>query len=338
MQDYQDEKEKRLAMLKRRKKLKRKRCIFWSFVIVLLIISAVLGNRAAAFRWGLQNTLELMNKDVDTNLSSITEELLKGTSVKDDDIISILLIGADKRESWKEAGRSDSCMIATIDMKHNKLKLTSLMRDMYLEIPGYGKHKFNAAYSYGGVELMYKTIVANFGITVDGYVLVDFEAFKSVIDTLGGVDVKLTDDEYNYLMKAYHRTSVLKLKQGNNKMNGTQALAYCRIRQDIRGDFGRTERQRYVISQILAAMKKEPLSKWYETAEAVMPLMTSDMDADTILEYMKCVVLMGTTDIEQLRIPVDGSYTNESVGAQKVLGVNLESNIQAYNQFILDNE
>ena len=62
------------------------------------------------------------------------------------------------------------------------------------------------------------------------------------------------------------------------------------------------------------------------------------MDADTILEYMKCVVLMGTTDIEQLRIPVDGSYTNESVGAQKVLGVNLESNIQAYNQFILDNE
>lgn len=334
MQDYQDDKEKRLARLERRKRLKRKRCVFWSFVIVLLIISAVLGNRAAAFRWGLQNTLELMNKDVDTNLSSINEELLKGTSVKDDDMISILLIGADKRESWKEAGRSDSCMIATIDMKHNKLKLTSLMRDMYLEIPGYGKHKFNAAYSYGGVELMYKTIVTNFGITVDGYVLVDFEAFKSVIDTLGGVDVKLTADEYNYLMKAYHRTSVLKLKQGNNRMNGTQALAYCRIRQDIRGDFGRTERQRYVISQILAAMKKEPLSKWYETAEAVMPLMTSDMNSDTILDYMKCVVLMGTTEFEQLRLPVDGSFSNGTAGGQKVLNVDLETNIQAYNEFI----
>lgn len=336
MQESSSEKEKRMVRLKRKKRLRRKRCIFWSFVSVLLIISAILGNRAAAFRWKVQNTLELMNKDDDTDLSLVNEELLSGTNVKDDDIVNILLIGADKRESWKEAGRSDSCMIATIDMKHDKLKLTSLMRDMYVDIPGYGKHKFNAAYSYGGVELLYKTIVANFGITVDGYVLVDFEAFKSVIDTLGGVDVKLTVDEYNYLMKAYHRTSVLKLKQGNNKMNGTQALAYCRIRQDVKGDFGRTERQRYVISQILAAMKKQPLSKWYETAEAVMPQMTTDMSADTIYDYMKCVVLMGTTELEQLRIPVDGSYTNESAGRQKVLGVNLDTNVQAYKKFVYE--
>lgn len=329
-----ENREKRLARIGHRKKLRRKRRIFWSFVAVLLVISAVLGNRAAAFRWGIQNTLDLMNRDNVTDLASINEEMLKDTGVKNDDVVSFLLIGADKRASWKESGRSDSCMIATIDMKHNKLKLTSLMRDMYVEVPGYGKHKFNAAYSYGGVELMYKTIVANFGITVKGYVLVDFEAFKKVIDTLGGVDVKLTSDEYNYLMKTYHRTSVLKLKQGNNRMNGTQALAYCRIRQDVKGDFGRTERQRYVISQILAAMKKEPLGKWYEMAEAVMPEMTTDMDTDAIFDYMKCVVLMGATEFEQFRIPVDGSYTNEYAGKQEVLGVDLDANIKAYNKFI----
>lgn len=321
--------------LERHKRLKRKKRLFRIVVSVLLIISAVVGNQAAAFRWKIQNTLNLMNKDNSTNIGAINDEMTAGKGIiKDDEIINILLIGADKRESWKEAGRSDSCMIATIDMKHKKLKLTSLMRDMYVDVPGYGKHKFNAAYSYGGVELLYKTIVENFGITVEGYVLVDFAAFKKVIDTLGGVDINLTDAEHAYLMKAYHRTSVLKLKPGVNKMNGTQALAYCRIRQDVKGDFGRTERQRYVIDQILKKMKKEPLSKWYETAEAVMPEMTTDMDSSVLMDYMKNVVFMGTTEIEQLRLPIDGSYTNGDVNMQKVLEVDLEANKQAYNKFI----
>ena len=86
--------------------------------------------------------------------------------------------------------------------------------------------------------------------------------------------------------------------------------------------------------QILAAMKKEPLGKWYEMAEAVMPEMTTDMDTDAIFDYMKCVVLMGATEFEQFRIPVDGSYTNEYAGKQEVLGVDLDANIKAYNKFI----
>ena len=321
----------------KKKKLRRKRRIFWSMVIILLVISAFVGNQAAALRWRLENSLELINKDESTNLAAINTDLLSPVNtVKDDDIINILLIGADKRESWKEAGRSDSCMIATIDMKHKKLKLTSLMRDMYVNIPDNGMHKFNAAYSYGGVELLYRTIVANFGITVQGYVLVDFAAFRNVIDTIGGVDINLTEAEHSYLMKAYHRTSVLKLKQGHNKMNGTQALAYCRIRQDNKGDFGRTERQRYVISQILDSMKSQPLSKWYETAESVLPEMTTDMDTEQLMDYMKCVVLMGTTEINQLRIPIDGSYSNGKANGQDILEVDLDANIKAFNDFVYE--
>lgn len=146
-------------------------------------------------------------------------------------------------------------MIATIDKKNEKIKITSLMRDMYVDIPGYGKHKFNAAYSYGGVELLYKTILSNFGVSVQGYAIVDFEAFRKVVDTLGGVEINLTEEEHSILMSRYHRTSVLKLKPGINNMNGTQALAYCRLRQDKRADFGRTERQRYVLNQIFLSMK-----------------------------------------------------------------------------------
>lgn len=88
----------------------------------------------------------------------------------------------------------------------------------------YGKHKFNAAYSYGGVELLYKTILSNFGVSVQGYAIVDFEAFRKVVDTLGGVEINLTEEEHSILMSRYHRTSVLKLKPGINNMNGTQRL------------------------------------------------------------------------------------------------------------------
>ena len=94
-------------------------------------------------------------------------------------------------------------MIATIDLKNGKLKLTSLMRDMYIDIPGYGYHKFNAAYSYGGVQLEYETIAETFGIKLDGYVEVDMEAFREVVDLIGGVPMDLTEAEAYFLKTAY---------------------------------------------------------------------------------------------------------------------------------------
>lgn len=322
---------------KKKKKVKKK-WIVRSVLIILFLLAAVAGNRAAAFKWSVQSTLNLMDHDNSNVINNVEKELLSngGKFTESDDIINILLIGADKRASWKEAGRSDSCMIATLDLKHSKLKLSSLMRDMYIEIPDHGKHKFNAAYSYGGVELLYKTIVSNFGITVQGYAVVDFEAFKKVINTIDGVNVKLTKDEYDYLMKAYHRTSVLKLKEGQNNMNGTQALAYCRIRQVGNSDFGRTERQRYVLQQILTKMKSQSVSKWYETAEAVMPEITSDLDNDKIMEYMKDIIFMGTTEVDQFRVPMDGTYSNDTVNNNDILIVDVDANAKALKKFIFE--
>lgn len=207
---------------------------------------------------------------------------------------------------------------------------------MYVDIPGYGKHKFNAAYSYGGVELLYKTILSNFGVSVQGYAIVDFEAFRKVVDTLGGVEINLTEEEHSILMSRYHRTSVLKLKPGINNMNGTQALAYCRLRQDKRADFGRTERQRYVLNQIFLSMKSQPISKWYETAEAVMPEISTDLSSDTILGYLKDIIFMGTTDIEQFRIPVDGSFENGSANGQDILEIDMDENRNALHDYIYE--
>lgn len=320
------------------KKKKKKKKGFWIFLSVMLVVSVIAGNQAAALNHRIHGTLNLMTHDDSGVIANVENELAGalGNVEKSNDVINILLVGADKRSSWKEDGRSDSCMIATIDKKNEKLKITSLMRDMYVDIPGYGKHKFNAAYSYGGVELLYKTILSNFGVSVQGYAIVDFEAFRKVIDTLGGVEINLTEEEHSILMSRYHRTSVLKLKPGINNMNGTQALAYCRLRQDKRADFGRTERQRYVLNQIFLSMKSQPISKWYETAEAVMPEISTDLSSDTILGYLKDIIFMGTTDIGQFRIPVDGSFENGSANGQDILEIDMDENRNALHDYIYE--
>lgn len=326
---------------KKKKSHKKRGFIIKSIVLTLLFIgAAVAGNRAAALRWRFHGALSLVKHDTTAVIQHVDKEVLNNGAefITNDDIINILLVGADKRESWTDSGRSDSCMIATIDLKNKKLKLASLMRDMYLEIEGKGKRRFNESYSFGGVELLYKTMLKYFGIKVDGYVIVDFAAFKKVINTLGGVNINLTEEEHAKLMQRYHRTSVLDLKPGKNKMNGTQALAYCRLRQLGNSDFDRTGRQRYVLEQIFKKMKKKPVSKWFDVLEAVMPEITTDLTEDQIMEYMQDVIFLGTTTIDQFRIPVDGSYKGIDVildgRTANVLEIDIEKNREALKEFI----
>ncbi|MFW5677495.1 MAG: LCP family protein, partial [Acetivibrio ethanolgignens] len=174
------------------------------FLLVLsFLIAIIAGVGVARVQYELDSTLNKLDRKSAINLSEAVAGEENLTS--DDKIVNILLVGADKRESWSESGRSDTVMIATLDMKHKQLKLTSLMRDMWVEIPGHGTHKFNAAYSYGGVSLLYQTIAANFGLKLDGYAVVDFKAFQEVIDAMDGVEIELTQAEYEYLVKAYKR-------------------------------------------------------------------------------------------------------------------------------------
>ena len=104
--------------------------------------------------------------------------------------MNILLVGSNRRSDEEAAGRSDSSMIATIKFKTKELKLTSIMRDIYVEIPGHGRDKLNSAYAYGGVELLYQTIAKNFGIKIDKYCVVDFDTFEKVINEVGGIKIR----------------------------------------------------------------------------------------------------------------------------------------------------
>lgn len=316
---------------KKGKNRKKKSGFFgWGFVVMCLIaigLGSFLGRTKAQMN-------QILNQRKQASLDLTEVKIDESKLGSDSNIVNILLVGSDKRETWSEQGRSDCVMVATIDKKHRCLKLTSLMRDMYIDIPNHGKAKFNAAYSYGGIELLYKTIAYNFDLKLDGYALVDFAAFKQVVKEIGGVDIELTEAEANYLRTAYHRGSVLKVQPGLHTLNGAQALAYTRIRQDIRADFGRTERQRKVVQAVFKKAKSKSYSKLLDMVKVVMPNITTDLTNDEIYGYMTDMISMGTTDIQQYRIPVDNSYDSQRINGQLVLVPNVEQNKEKLQEFI----
>lgn len=311
---------------------------------ILFVIALLLSTVVGCYAGKMSTSLDLMNRDKGNKLSDVDLGDIEVTT--DNDIVNILLVGSDTRsELGKEKyGRSDTVMIATIDKKHNRLKLTSLMRDMDVDIPGYGKHKFNAAYSYGGPELLYKTIATNFGISLDGYAEVDFEAFKDIVDEVGGVEIELTEQEAQYL----NTTNYISGKKnrnvvpGWNTMNGAQALGYCRVRKiaNVKGtnnDQGRTERQRMVMSGIFDKVKKMPMSKWMDIIDVVLPNITTDISNGDIIAYATDIVTMGTTEIDQYRIPIEGYYSNgHSTSDGDVLVLDLPANKQLLQDFLFE--
>lgn len=315
---------------KQRKKKTKIRVI----IGLLIVLSIVVGHFSGRVVYEYNHSLSLLNRESGIDLNDVDVDESKLSS--ENKIINILLVGADKRKAWKEAGRSDSVMIATMDLKNKQLKLTSLMRDMYVQIPGHGENRFNAAYSFGGVSLLYQTIAENFGIKMDGYVVVDFAAFKNVIKTIGGVEIELTDAEYQYLVKAYakKKDSAKYVKPGLNLMNGEQALAYTRIRQDAKADFGRTQRQRNVLQSIFTKAKGMSIGELKDLANEILPSIVTDLSNSEITSYLFSVIMMGTTEFEQMRIPIDNSFQNQKIRSMAVLVLDLPKNREALQNFI----
>lgn len=323
------------------------------FLVLGLLLSVSAGSVLAYVKHTSDTMLGLMNFDQSGTMADI--DLSKYELDSDTDVVNVLLVGADKNNDEQDEDverRSDSMMIATLDIKHNKLKVTSLMRDMYVDIPGYGGNKLNAAYSFGGIKLLYKTLAQNFGIKLDGYVEVNFDAFVNVIDELGGVEVNLTKSEAinlrqtNYIKRRKYRS----VKEGKQIFNGYQALGYCRIRHGKlqpdghypgvytasgKGDdYGRTERQRLTIQAILKKIKQLSVEELLELAEVIMPNVKTDISKDEVYSYLVTVFRMGTTKLHQFSLPIQGAFTSQTIRGQECLVPDLSANKTALKKFI----
>ncbi|WP_310602804.1 LCP family protein [Anaerosporobacter sp.] len=263
----------------------------------------------------------------------------------DKDVINILLVGEEAINDGGSRGRTDCMMIATINVKQKALKLTSIMRDLYVSIPGYSDNKLNAAYHNGGMPLLKETIENNFDIELDGSVLVNFDGFEQIIDRLGGVEITLTSSEAAYLNRTNYISNPIyrNVKTGTQTLNGNQALGYSRVRyvktETERDDFGRTSRQRTVLNAIFEKYKSKSLTDLVTILYDILPLATTDIDKSTILNYLTTVVTLGTTELETLRLPIDSAYSNTSVRGMSVLLPNtLQDNIDALHTFIFGEE
>ncbi len=267
-----------------KKKRKSGKIVANVFITILSILLAI-GGSLMIYTYNVLDSMNFENID-DTSNDTSTKGLLNDSLV-----LNVLMFGSDSRSDSPEDGRSDSILMVSIDNRHKKLKLTSFLRDTFVEIPGYGYNKLNAAYAFGGPKLAVETIERNFGVDIDRYIVIDFQNFVSIVDVLGGVDVELTDDEaatINRILRVEHKSDKAEPIYGGgvHHLNGAQALAHSRNRDSALSDFDRTSRQRDVVFAIINEFKTASLPQLTSIVSEVGPMITTNFKKSEITSLL----------------------------------------------------
>ncbi|MHB8130869.1 MAG: LCP family protein [Mobilitalea sp.] len=269
-----------------------------------------------------------------------------GEGRKEEGVYNILLMGEEAIGSGDGRGRTDLIIIATLNTKNETVKLTSLMRDMLVQIPGFQDNKLNTAYEKGGLELMYETIALNFNLRLDGCAMVNFENFEDIVDELGGLEITLTSGEAKYLNNTNYISNPIyrNVYEGKQLLNGNQVLGYSRVRKraTITGqnnDYGRTDRHRIVLNAIFNKYKTKSKVELATVMLKVLPMITTDIDDKSFETLLNTFIEMGTTEMSQFRIPADGTFSdNVKVRGMDVLIPDLEENVEALHSFIFGDD
>jgi len=284
------------------------------------------------------NAQDSPKSDIDTLEDNIKNNLEEKSSpiIYNKNVYNILLIGSDTRESGG-FGRSDVMILISINKKSKEIIVTSFLRDIYLQIPGKKNNRLNAAYAFGGADLLMDTLEQNFKIKIDQYASFDFYTFIDVVDAIGGVTIDVTEDEIP-VMNSY-LAEINKLlgdeegadyldTPGSLLLNGKQALAYSRNRYVGNGDFARTERQRKVIEQIFLKGKGLNIIKLKGLLDVVLPDITTNLSEGEIFTFLLSAPSYMKYDRLQWSIPESGTYKNMTINKMAVLGIDFEENIK----------
>lgn len=243
---------------------------------------------------------------------------------KESGIVNIAFFGLDTSNP-DEASRSDTIMIVSIDNKDNEVKVTSLMRDMYVRIPGKNENRINAAYAFGGPQLALKTINSDFDLDIKNYVKVDFSGMEKLVDKLGGVEIDVKADE---------APSCYVSKPGMQTLNGSQALAYSRIRHVGNADYERTERQRKVLNVLFKKIKSQGIFKIPGIISTILPYVKTNLPSADILKLTLQAVKFNAENIKQYRLPVDGYFKSRKIRGMDVLVPDMDKNTELLHAFI----
>jgi polyisoprenyl-teichoic acid--peptidoglycan teichoic acid transferase len=294
----------------------------WSSVLVVLflLIGAAIAYSYFQYQAGVKGSQEQRGEP--------QEEHVFNGERDENGATHILILGSDARAD--EHSRADTIMIASYNPDKGTYKLTSIMRDTYLSIPGHGKNKINTAFAFGGPELLRQTVKENFDIDLQYYAILDFQGFIRLIDIAfpEGLEVDVE--------KRMSENIDVTIEPGVQKLDGEHLLGYVRFRQDAVGDFGRVERQQKVIAEMgnqLASF--QTIAKLPKLMGVVTPYINTNMDTGDLLFMGRGFLSKESRNIDTLRIPVENSYQNQRVsGAGAILAIDLEKNKQALNEFL----
>lgn len=316
---------------KKKKRKKKALLIILPILILFLIIVLVVGgfiiqklglidideqesttiNPTQEFVEAEDETLDFAEMDDATG--SDFREILKnwatngGDKMSNKDVINILLVGSDAsaemagRVNITEKGNTDVMMLVSIDKVNETIKLVSFMRDSYTYMDQFDRYaKLNAACANGGPAYLVETIENDYKIEIDGYVMVDFDSFRQVIDVLGGVEVDVPAYVANHLNMGKETGDIAYVPSGENiLLTGEQALAFSRVRySDADGDVSRVARQRQVINALIEKCLDASLSEINEVADVILANVRTNISQKSILSYAAQAVSGGWAKFE----------------------------------------
>lgn len=283
------------------KKIPKKKIILLSIISIFTFIIAT-GGIYVGYLSSKVDRVEINREDIKNTGQEPAKE--------EGDVINIALFGTDK--SGKDNTASDSIMILTINNIKGELKLSSIMRDVTLEVPGRGEENINDVIMIGGPELSIKTLNTNFNLQIDKFVQVNLGNLPIIIDKLGGVEIDVTSEEIQFInsyiagIDGMNGTTTSPITYpGVHNLNGTQASAYCRIRYTEGRDFKRTERQRDVLSALFEKFKNISITEVPGLITEILPLVQTNLTNSEIISISTKALGVQNKTIQQSRFPED---------------------------------
>lgn len=296
---------------------------------LLMVFSILLGMLGFVMLYAYNKLDSLNYRALDDGETLLSEEDNSGL-LQEPMVLNVIMFGIDRRDESDEHSRSDSTMLLSLDSRRKKIKLTSLMRDIYCKIPGHAPNRLNTAIAYGGEKLAIQTIQDTFKVKIDRYAKVDFESFKKIVDIIGGIDLTLSEAEVNYINNDldYFKSSSPRLEHGKDSyhLNGEQTLVYARARkvatpEGLHDDFARTYRQRRVLGLIINSMKKCNISQVLDIIEQAGPYIDTNLKKSEMMTLAKKVMTYLNFNLEEFRLPTDNNVKNSNIRGMAVLEI-----------------
>ncbi|EOU1614315.1 LCP family protein [Clostridium perfringens] len=292
--------------------------------IILALILVILGLIGVSTYYINLKINKVQKVEINKENLSINEKQVK----EENHIKNIALFGIDAPKG--KVGRSDAIMILTLDEEHKVMKLTSIMRDSYVDIPGHGDDKITHAYAFGGPELAMKTLNENFNVNVEDFMAVNFTSLPEIIDKLGGVKINIIPEEIHHIPGI--------TSPGEQVLNGEQALAYSRIRYATGGDYKRTERQRVVLEAVFEKLKSTPTKEYPSLIDDFLPYIETNMSSMDMIKLATDAAPLVKGNLETARFPLDGYCDGKMINGVWYLVYDRQATLNQVQEYIYDNK